>query len=430
MTTGEVRYGSIIFWTLFVLLSGFSVMVGMDPYTNKRNKRIFDIIIILEFVLVIQNLAEFYVAEYHSVPDAARIALAVVGYSVRPAIIAFFAELFAPRIKHIIAWCLVAFNALLHTTAFFTNFVFTIKNNSYAGGPLNFWCLLTSGILIAYLAHLIVHKYRNKQPREIIFHAFWMIVIIGGALGDIFINDGDQWVDFITISIVISTVLSYIWFHQHFVREYELNVMEEQRMRLILSQVQPHFIYNALSSIRSIEGNPEETKRAITEFANYIRFNLSALNGKELIPFRAEMEFVKDYVSLQERRFPGRFKVIYDIHDEDLSLPPLTIQILVENSIHHGIVSRYEPGTIVIHTHCVKDCHVITVSDDGVGFDVSTLKKSDRVGLSAVKNRLEYYLDGVVDIASTIGKGTVVTLYIPCGSVKKDNMIATEEAQQ
>ena len=415
--TKVITYGTLIFAILVMLLMGLSVVLGLDPYTEKRRKSIFGVIIALVFLLVMQNFCEFWLAEYHHAPKL-RTFFSVLGYSLRPAILLLFAYLVNPKGKHTAAWILVILNAFLHSTAFYARIVFTITNdNNWSPGPLRFWCMMTSAILLAYLVGLVFIKYRSTQWRERVFHAFWLVLVLFGSIADYLWNES-QWVDCLTIAVVLVTVLSYLWFHQRFVREYEKNFIEEQRMRLVMSQIQPHFIYNALSAIRSIEGNPEETKRAITEFANYIRVNLSALGGKELVPFRAEMDFVKDYISLQTRRFPGRFTVVYDINDEDFYIPPLTIQILVENSIHHGIVARYDPGTVVIHTHCVKNCHVITVSDDGVGFDTKKLEKTDRVGVRAVKNRLEYYFDGVVNIESTIGKGTTVTLYIPCGPAK------------
>ena len=74
-------------------------------------------------------------------------------------------------------------------------------------------------------------------------------------------------------------------------------------------QVQPHFIYNTLFAIRSIEGNPKETVQAINEFSAYLRANFTALEGEAIIPFDRELETVKDYVALQRLRFADRFSM-------------------------------------------------------------------------------------------------------------------------
>lgn len=406
-----VTYGTIIFVTLVGSLVGLSIILGLDAYMDKRRKRIFIAIIVLIFLQIMQNLTEFYFTEYYINPPV-RTIFAVLGYSLRPAILVLFAHLLLPQSKHTISWVLVAINVLMHLSAFFTDIVFTIDEVGWRGGPLSFWCLLTSAVLLVYMLGIIIFHYKDKQWKDIVFHVFWLSAVVLAVVADSVWNKR-QWVDYLTISMVCVTVFSYLWFHNRFVKEYEADIIEKQRMRLVLSQVQPHFIYNTLSSIRNIEGNPDETKRAITEFANYIRGSLAALDGKERVPFSQEISFVKDYVALQQRRFPDHFVVKYDIQDEDFSIPPLTVQILVENAIKHGILVRYDPGTITIHSHSDAENHIVYVGDDGVGFDTETLEKNDRVGLRAVRNRLEYFLGGTVTVESEIGQGTTVTLTIP-----------------
>lgn len=406
-----VTYGTIIFVTLVGSLVGLSIILGLDAYMDKRRKRIFIAIIVLVFLQIMQNLTEFYFTEYYINPPV-RTIFAVLGYSLRPAILVLFAHLLLPQSKHTISWVLVGINVLMHLSAFFTDIVFTIDEVGWRGGPLNFWCLLTSAVILVYILGIIIFHYKDKQWKDIVFHVFWLSAVVLAVVADSVWNKR-QWVDYLTISMVCVTVFSYLWFHNRFVKEYEADIIEKQRMRLVLSQVQPHFIYNTLSSIRNIEGNPDETKRAITEFANYIRGSLAALDGKERVPFSQEISFVKDYVALQQRRFPDHFVVKYDIQDEDFSIPPLTVQILVENAIKHGILVRYDPGTITIHSHSDAENHIVYVGDDGVGFDTETLEKNDRVGLRAVRNRLEYFLGGTVTVESEIGQGTTVTLTIP-----------------
>lgn len=406
-----VTYGTIIFVTLMSSLVGLSVIISLDTYMDKRRKGIFIAVIVLVFLQIMQNLTEFYFTEYYTNPPV-RTIFAVLGYSLRPAILVLFAHLLLPQSKHTVSWVLVGINVLMHLSAFFTDIVFTIDEVGWRGGPLNFWCLLTSAVLLVYMLGIIIFHYKDQQWKDIVFHLFWLSAVVFAVVADSVWNKR-QWVDYLTISMVCVSVFSYLWFHNRFVKEYEADIIEKQRMRLVLSQVQPHFIYNTLSSIRNIEGNPDETKRAITEFANYIRGSLAALDGKERVPFSQEISFVKDYVALQQRRFPDHFVVKYDIQDEDFSIPPLTVQILVENAIKHGILVRYDPGTITIHSHSDAENHIVYVGDDGVGFDTETLEKNDRVGLRAVRNRLEYFLGGTVTVESEIGQGTTVTLTIP-----------------
>ena len=415
MNNRIVIYGLIIISTLMMMFVGLSVVLGLDTYTGKKRKKLFALIIVLVFLHVMQNYCEFWLSRYHQA-DTWRNVLAVFGYSVRPAILTLYAHMVAPKKKHIAAWSLVGLNFIMYLTSFWTDIVFTIEDNHWLGGPLSFWCMMTSGILLSYLVFLVILKYKKEkvQIQEMFFHFFWISLIIAGVAADYFFNDAWQCVDYLTISMVGVTVFSYIWFHQGYVREYQVNFDAEQRMRLMMSQIQPHFIYNALNTIQNMEGNPEKTKIAIGDFANYIRGNLAVLEGQELITFGKEMELVKNYGSIQQLRFPDRFSISYDIRDEDFSVPPLSVQILVENAIKHGILVRYEPGVITVKSHREKKYHVITVTDNGVGFDTKKLENTDRVGIRAVKNRLEYFLGGTISFESEIGKGTVVTIRIPC----------------
>ena len=423
--TREVAYGLVIFVTLMVWLIGFSVIVGLDPYTDKNRKKLFAIIIVLVFSHILQNYFEYWLTKYQ-MSDIGLTIVVVYGYVIRPAMLTIFAYFIAPKGKHYIAWGLVVINAIIYSTAFYSGIAIHVVDNRVQGGIFQYWGLVTCMILYGYLIYRLASQYKKVFIKEIIFHLFWLFLIVAGFVTDIFLNKQWLWIDYITISMVTATVLSYMWLHQRFVHEYQTNFIAEQRNRIILSQIQPHFIYNTLSSIKSIEGNPEETKRAITEFANYIRGNLAALDGKELIPFKQELEYVKDYVSLQQRRFPDRIEMTYDVADDDFSVPPLTVQILVENAVKHGVSARYEGGKITLRTYRERKNHVIVVTDDGVGFDTRILETTDRVGLRAVKNRLEYYLNGTVSIESTIGVGTEVTIKIPDSPLPK-NMVFYEK---
>ena len=186
----EVTYGLIIFTMLMVWLVGFSVIIGLDSYTDKKRKKLFGIIIIFVFLHIMQNFVEFWLMNYFSA-SLLRTFVSVFGYSIRPAILALFAHIIAPKKKHIPAWCLVGVNVIMHLTAFWTDLVFSIVDNSWRGGPLRHWCLITSAILLVYLLYLAGLKYKKEkaQAREIIFHLFWIFIIVAGIVADVFFNE-------------------------------------------------------------------------------------------------------------------------------------------------------------------------------------------------------------------------------------------------
>ena len=411
--TAEIIEVIVKIVSLLVLLLGLTLAVLFDHFIKKNLRRIILIIAAMLLSLIVQNIGEFYFEYFVSSP-LARTLFGIYGYAIRPVVIVMFVYLIGKKDKLIyIAWGLVAVNALIYLTATFSDVAFKITEaNKFIRGPLGFTCHIVSGVLLAYILFLSIKECYRVKKAESAMPIFNMAIVVAGIVADAFV-DTEYAIPCLTIAMVISSVFYYIWLHLQYVRDHERALAEEHRNQLLISQIQPHFIYNTLFSIQNIEGNPEETKQAITEFANYIRGNLAALDGKELIPFKSEMEYVKDYVSLQQRRFPNKYVVNYDIRDEDFSIPPLTIQILIENAMKHGIGIRYENGTITIRSRREKQSHVISIIDNGVGFDTDELKSTNRVGLRAVKNRLEYHLNGKISIESRPGVGTSVLITIP-----------------
>ena len=415
--TKEMTYGTILFATLMMFLIGFSVIIVLDSYTDKKRKRLFAVIITLVFVLIMQNYIEYWLMEYHRA-IMWRTFVAIVGYSVRPAILVLYAHLIYPKMKHIIAWCLVGVNAVLHSTAFYSHLVFYIADyNGWQAGPLYLLCLIVSVVLLVYLIFLIILKYKKEkaQKKEIVFHFFWILIIVAGVVADIIWNKGNQCVGYQTVSVVGVSVLSYIWLHQQFVYEYETNFVAEQRIRVTLSQIKPHFIYNTLSAIADMKGVPEEAQNAIEEFSKYLRENLDTMTSSDLVTFEKELDHIKKYLDLEALRFGDKIKVFYEITDTDFLLPSLTVQMLVENAVKHGITKKYEGGTIRISTKKEGKKHIVIVEDDGVGFDTTTEISGNHYGISSIRKRLEYFLDGTLEIVSEVGKGTTATVVIPDG---------------
>ena len=126
---------------------------------------------------------------------------------------------------------------------------------------------------------------------------------------------------------------------------------------------------------------------------------------------------MESYVRLEKLRFKNKLEVLFDISDRDFRLPAMTLQMLVENAIKHGITQKESGGTVKIRTELVADHHVITVSDDGVGFDVSktSTEPGSHIGLNNLSSRVESMMGGTFEIESEIGKGTVARVLIPKG---------------
>ena len=192
--------------------------------------------------------------------------------------------------------------------------------------------------------------------------------------------------------------------------------LSDINMTLMLSQIQPHFLYNALNTIKYLtKKDPKAAETAIVKFSSYLRANMDSLTEKEPIPFKKEMEHVQNYIHIESLRFGDRLKVEYDIECDDFLILPLTIQPIAENAIKHGINQRVDGGTLKISTKESEKEIFIFIEDDGVGFDVNEQNNDGRshIGIKNIKNRLKEMLNAQVEFDSTIGVGTKVTITIP-----------------
>lgn len=139
----------------------------------------------------------------------------------------------------------------------------------------------------------------------------------------------------------------------------------------------------------------------------------------DLTPFELEKIRVENYVEIEQERLQDKLKVEWNIRVTNFLIPPLALQILVENAIRHGVSKRIEGGEVVIKTEEKIGEVVVSVGDNGRGFDVSLLDQkvehanSAHVGLLDVKERLKIYCNGEVEIKSTPNVGTLVKLHIP-----------------
>lgn len=192
--------------------------------------------------------------------------------------------------------------------------------------------------------------------------------------------------------------------------------LTESRLKLMMSQIQPHFIQNTLSTIRAmIPTDPQKAYDMIYDFADYLRYNINSLGNIPIIPFEEELKHIKAYTDIESLRFGERVGIVYDIFDTAFSVPPLSVQPLVENAVKHGVCKKLEGGTVRISSFLSEDAHTVTVEDDGAGFDTSILAEADSrgVGIKNAVYRLENQTGAKVDIISVPGKGTKVTIRIP-----------------
>lgn len=201
-----------------------------------------------------------------------------------------------------------------------------------------------------------------------------------------------------------------------------------QKMRIMQSQMQPHFLYNGMASIRRlIMKDPDKAIDAMDHFIKYLRGNVDLLSEDKLVPITQELDFVKNYLEIERIRFGDKISFeIYD-YETDFSVPPMSIQTLVENAISHGIRKRPDgTGRVVIETGSTDKEYCVEVKDNGVGFDVNAPEYEDKekthVGLSNTKYRIETLCKGKFIVHSKKDKGTTIKIYIPFGGENENTV--------
>ena len=406
--------GILLFLSLVIPLLGVFLFCLLDRFVDKKRKKIYMILVILVISQIIQNFVEYFLIEYF-VNIRARLFASVYGYTVRPVIIALFIHLVCPNKKHIPVSIICLLNFLIYTTAFYSRLTIGFsEDNHFYGGPLRYSCLIFSIILLIYHLVIVIEEFKKEKKKQILIPIFLTLLIIVGILIDIFgYSSITHRVDYITIMGVAATIFYYIWLHSQFVYKHENDLLAQQKIQLALSQIKPHFIYNTLNAIQDIDDMPEQAQNAIVDFSKYLRENLDFLNDTNLIPFSKELEHVKKYVNLEKLRFQEKINIIYNIEETNFLIPSLSLQMIVENAIKHGITKKYEGGTVTITTYKKNNKIFIIVEDNGVGFDVNKTIGNNHLGFKNSRERLKHFVNGDLVIESEINKGTKVTIIIP-----------------
>jgi len=162
----------------------------------------------------------------------------------------------------------------------------------------------------------------------------------------------------------------------------------EIELKNLRSQLNPHFLFNSLNSIRAlIEIEPEKAKVAVTTLSQLLRSSL-IFGRQDLISLTEELELVSNYLDLESIRFEERLQVKYDIDDQlnTFKIPPFAIQTLVENAIKHGISNRVEGGEIIISAKQHQEQVSIRITNSG-GLD-NTISSAEGIGIVNTQRRL------------------------------------------
>ena len=302
---------------------------------------------------------------------------------------------------------------------------------------LPWWTAIQSMVCMA-MAVLLIHQFVKGDKKKKILASFGVLPMVsfildvaGVGLGmwqEGFISEVVFIIIFLVSVIVLLKVVPQSLNAAIRARELEAEKMilkaklTESRIATMISQIQPHFIYNTLGTIEQLcLTDSKAASKLVRNFSLYLRGNFSELDNSKPITFSQEMNHVKHYTDIEQMRFPD-MTIQYDLRSVEFLLPALSVQPLVENAIKHGLMGLEEGGIVTISAYETEEFYIVEVTDDGVGFDMDAgYDETKHVGIKNIRGRIAAMCGGVLTIESKIGVGTKATIKIPKEGAENDS---------
>ena len=292
-------------------------------------------------------------------------------------------------------------------------YIFDFAQKKYVSFTM-FWLGSIPALIVELMVFWLLLRYRKAIGRQTTFWFSFLIFFPWTANAvEYFIHGLNLRSPFLMISLLIIYVIIHV--------ELDKKVQEQQeiilqgRLKLTIERIKPHYIYNVLSSIYYLcDSDPKKAQSAIGLFSDYLRSTFSTLDRNENVPFEWELDLVRNYIGLEQMRFSRPFHVSYQVEATNFLLPPLSLQVIVENAIKHGLKDRDQTGEILISSTEEKDDYHVLVKDNGSGFDTDIFfRNNPNTALSNIRDRLAIQCGGSMIVTSTPGNGTTVELLIP-----------------
>jgi two-component system LytT family sensor kinase len=259
------------------------------------------------------------------------------------------------------------------------------------------------------------------------WYIYWTTII--GREED-FLNTLLYWNPILITGLRLMSIWLLAYHLYHYYQKEVKTTKENSRLSLVAKQAQldnlsaqlnPHFLFNSLNSIKSLViENPNTARRAIDLLSDLLRSSLYE-KDKDLISIKEELALVKDYIELEKMRFETRLQleIAIDKTLNNFKIPTLSIQLLVENAIKHGIDSKVEGGIIKLSIENKNNSVAITVQNPGT---INTTKKSSGLGLKNLQERLAIQYKGNATFNLTATEKETVTAVITLPIITDENI--------
>ena len=321
------------------------------------------------------------------------------------------------RTFRLVAVLWAVYLGLLIYTQFSTEIYSIDDHNVYRRGPY-YPLLLVPPVLIMGINVVTLWRLRPKLflRQQLAFGIYIAIPMLSMLIQMFFFG---VFTVLLGSSIAAVFMFSNIWMDQSERYYQQMQEIEQLRVDIMLSQIQPHFLYNTLGAIQSLcKTDPAAAEKAVASLSRYLRGNMDSISKDNTIPFSQELGHTRLYLELEQLRYEDALQVRYDLSCTDFRIPPLTLQPLVENAVRHGVRGNLSGrGTVLIASREYADRYEIMVCDDGPGFNPQREIQDGRshIGLQNVRERLRRVAGGSVRIDSAPGAGARATIILPKG---------------
>lgn len=303
--------------------------------------------------------------------------------------------------------------------------------------PFILWAAMTGRLYLTFALYLagclpflvvfygLYERVKSGTPYALEISAT-LFAVFASVLGSSLVGSGLLVIDislFPSTCFMVSMVLQ-LWIMLRRSIEVQRRAVEAENLRLrlkqsesalMLSQIKPHFLYNTLIAIHTLcTDAPETAAEATLKFATFLRGNMNLIGRQEFIPFEKELEHIRNYADIELLRHQRRLTVRYEIDVTDFSVPPLSIQPIVENAIRHGACKNITGGTVTLRTYETDTHLAVEVMDDGPGFDpaAALAPTEEPHGLQNILFRLKHH-GAQVELDAAPGRGTRVLVSLP-----------------
>ena len=403
----------ILTWVTLIILS---VLVRENDRIARRDAASY---YLTYGVIALAALAEWLGLRFNgdpSIPVWALQAVKCADYILTPlAGGALIAQLHRRSIFRVLIQGILAVNTAFQLAAVFSGWMITVdERHFYSHGPLyEIYVALYLLLIVLVVLEFVTYGRSFRRQNKVSLYSTLLLIVAGIMVQEL--TGGTFRTAYLTLAIGMALMFIH---NTEFMQLTADESLREQRFQMMMSQIQPHFLYNSLGAIQELcDSDPKAAGNAVAMFSRYLRGNMESINQSGMIPFEKELEHTRLYLALEKMRFEAALQVSYDIACTDFSLPALTLQPIAENAVRHGARGKKQKvGTVAVSSREYADRIEISVADNGPGFDPDAPQTDDcrtHIGIQNVRDRLQHACSGALRIESDPATGTVVTIVIP-----------------